>query len=73
MSQPNAYTDAGKSDAYGYGYRHSAADNANPNSDGNCDDASSFADTIGDPAAADTKAKANAVPSAYAVSEWVKS
>ena len=71
MPEPNTYTVADNSDANTDTYNTNTDANANSNSNGN--DASGFADTIGDPAAADTKAKANAVPSAYAVSEWVKS
>ena len=73
MPEPNTYTVADNSDANTDTYNTNTDANADCNSNSNGNDASGFADTIGDPAAADTKAKANAVPSAYAVSEWVKS
>ena len=49
--------------------------NANPDANGDNYATSALADTdtIGDPATTDTKAAAHAVPTAYAVSEWVKS
>jgi hypothetical protein len=73
LPEPNAYAVAGKSDA-----DTDACDtntDANTNANGDNHTTAAFADTdpIGDPASADTKAKANAVPTAYAVSEWVKS
>jgi hypothetical protein len=70
----NGYTDRnGDSHCDGNSYTYR---NRNPDGNG-YSDAYSYSycdsDAHGDPASADAKAKANAVPTAYAVSEWVKS
>jgi hypothetical protein len=73
----NAY-----SDPHAFTYRNRDG-NSNTNSDRNGDgngngdnhttsNSYAYADTIGNPASADAKAAAHAVPSANAVSEWVK-
>jgi hypothetical protein len=80
LPQPNTndYT-AGKSnaDADGHGNDHTtsiANGHGNSNSDGNNHTTTTFTDTDADAdaASADAKAAANAVPTADAVSEWVK-
>ena len=76
MPKPNANTIAGKSDAngYSYGYGNSAAGDTDTYGYRDGDSTSGVADanTIGNPASADAEAAAHAVPTADAVSEWVR-
>jgi hypothetical protein len=75
LPQSNPNCDAGKSDAngYSYGYIYAGKSDADSysysNGNGNNHTTSDYADTdtIGDPASADAKAAAHAVPSADAV------
>jgi hypothetical protein len=78
LPEPDANTDADNTDANTDPNNTDAntdADNTDTNTNVDNHATSAFADTdtIGDPASANTKAKANAVPSAHAVSECVKS
>ena len=76
MPQPNRNCDAaGKSNANGNDHTTSIANgHGNSNSDGNNHTTSTFTDTDAnaDAASPDSKAPANAVSTADAVSEWVK-
>ena len=63
-------------DAYGYGDTDTGIPNAYAYSygdrNGNDASANAYADTLGDPASANAKTAAHTVPSADAVSEWIK-
>ena len=64
---PDSYTDAGNTDA------NANAGNTATDAYGDTDTYNyAYSDTIGDPASANAKATAHAVPSADAVSEWIK-